>query len=241
MDELNRINSLRCYSDDSLYPEELRSIKNAPSVIYYNGELSIINDLPCVAIVGAREASHRALQFAYKLGKMAAECGFAVVNGLAIGCDTEALRGALSVNGKCVAVMPCGVDCIYPKINRSLADSIISSGGCVISEYPDGVRPQKQYFIKRDRIQSGLSQGVIVVEAKEHSGTMHTVKFAQKQNKRLAAYYSKLLEVHSGNRMIVENNEGCPIDDDKSIHDFLLSVRRDRNETGRQLVLELIQ
>lgn len=232
--------SQRCYLDSMLYPELLRRVRNAPSLLHYYGDLSILNAQTCVAVIGSREPSPHGLKYAFKVGKMAAESGCVVVNGLAVGCDAEALRGAISVHGKCVAVMPCGVDYIYPRVNESLADDILSNGGCLISEYDDGTRPQKAFFIKRDRIQSGISHGVIVIETKRKGGTMHTVKYAHMQHKRLAVCYNKLLELQTGNEQIIENSLGIPICGDDSISDFLVTLRTERVEEGQQMFLNLI-
>ena len=181
-----------CSRDDEIFPLLLREIKKCPDLLYYSGNIGIVNDMPCVAIIGSREASEEALEKAFSYGRLAAEEGFVVVNGLAVGCDTRALQGALSMDGKCVAVLPCGLDEIYPKSNEGLAREIIEKGGCLISEYPAGTKPDMNYFIQRDRLQSGMCAGVVVVETGEQGGTMHTVKFARAQNRRLACYYSKL-------------------------------------------------
>lgn len=231
--------SCKCCYDNPLYPDSLRNIKNAPSIIHYNGDISILNDQLCIAIIGSREASPQGLKYAYRIGKMAAENGFVVVNGLAVGCDSEALRGAISVHGKCVAVMPCGVDYVYPSINKSLSAGILAEGGCLISEYDDGTKPQRHYFVKRDRIQSGISQGIIVIETGISGGTMHTVKYAQMQQKRLAVYYNKLMQLNSGNKQIVENNIGVPVDDDESVLDYFIALRTSRIEEGQQMFLNL--
>ena len=92
------------------------------------------------------------------------------MNGLALGCDTEALRGALDNGGRCIVLLPCGLDNIQPKSNRSLADRIVQNGGCLISEYDIGTPLNKYQYVKRDRLQSGICQGVLVVEAEMNSG-----------------------------------------------------------------------
>jgi DNA processing protein len=114
--------------------------------------------------------------------------GITVVNGLALGCDTYALKGALSVGGKCIAVMPCGLDQIVPKSNYYLARTILENGGLLISEYPIGTKLEKYMYVERDRLQSTVSDAIIVIEASYQSGTMHTVRAARRQGKPTACY-----------------------------------------------------
>lgn len=92
-------------------------------------------------------------------------------------------------------VLPCGINEIYPKSNQWIAEEVLKQGGCLISEYPEGTRPEKYRFVQRDRLQSGMSQGVLVVEAMEKSGTMHTAEYAKKQNRRLALLLSRFVEI----------------------------------------------
>lgn len=146
--------------------------------------------------------SEKGGKLAYETGQVVAKQEMNLVNGLALGCDAAAIRGALSANGKCIAVMPCGLDQIQPRSHFELAEEILEKGGCLISEYPIGTGIQKRQYVERDRIQSGISQGIIVVETEEKGGTMHTVNFSLKQNKRLACYYYKLVELSSGNQML---------------------------------------
>jgi DNA processing protein len=122
-----------------------------------------------------------------------AERGFVIVSGLAKGCDTVAHRGCLDAHGKTVAILGGGIDYIYPKENRPLADEILNTGGCLLSEYKPGMKPQPSFFVERDRLQSGLSQAVIVIETDVKGGSMHTVGFALSQNRLVAC-----LGGHSG-------------------------------------------
>ena len=228
-----------CKQDDSIFPQLLKDIKKPPEGLFYLGDINIVNEMQCLAIVGSRSASENGLQVAYELGKIAAENGFVVVNGLAIGCDTEALLGALSVNGKCAAVLPGGLDEIYPKSNKSLSQENIRAGGCLISEYDYGVRPQKNFFIDRDRLQNGLSQGVVVVETGEKGGTMHTIDFAASQGRRLGCYYSKIQKMLSGNQMIIDNHIGVPIENKNDMVDFIAGLKNQKIEHYEQLSLNV--
>lgn len=138
--------------------------------------------------------------------------------------DTEALRGALDGRGRCVAIMPCGLDNIQPRSNRGLAQRIIDAGGCILSEYPVGTDLMKYQYIERDRLQSGISQGVVVIEAERKSGTMHTAEFAARQHKRLACYYHKLLEMSSGNQYLADSGKAVNIKNEKEMLAFVRKI-----------------
>ena len=188
-----------CREDEPIYPKDLKTLKDYPRILYYKGNIEILNQQKSVAVIGSRKISESGGKLSYMAGTIVGKKGFNLVNGLALGCDTEALKGALAVGGKCVVILPCGINEIYPKSNEKLADKILSQGGCLISEYPEGTRPDKFRFVQRDRLQSGIAQGILVVEALEKSGTMHTVEYARRQKRRLACYYHGLLKYSTGN------------------------------------------
>ena len=198
---------LSCREEDKHYPAVLRGISGMPSLIYYRGNIETINQNKNVAIIGSRKSSEQGLRLSYETARLAANKGLNVVNGLALGCDAEAIKGALSVGGRWVAILPCGLEQIQPKTNQYLAEEILQKGGCLLSEYPEGTPLRKYNYIARDRIQSGLSNGVLIIEAEEKSGTMHTADYARKQYKRLACYASKLLEYSSGNKFLESKQE----------------------------------
>ncbi len=169
------------------YPHNLRNIYDAPISLYIKGNKEILNN-KALAIVGCRQASDygkkAAKYFAYNL----AQNKFNIVSGLAKGVDSYAHVGSLCVEnkencGKTIAVVGNGLDITYPSENKKLADKIIESGGAIISEYPLGTKPDKMNFPARNRIISGISGGIIVVEAKEKSGTLITVDFALEQGR----------------------------------------------------------
>ena len=210
---------------DSLYPKAFSNLKGMPSCLYYKGDISVLNQYNCVAIVGSRKCTDEGLIFARAAGRKAAELGLVVINGLALGCDTAAILGALDGNGKCVAIMPCGLNKIYPKSNEQLADRILEQGGCLISEYEPDEDPKKFTYVRRDRLQSAASQGVLVVEAFLESGTMNTVKATIKQNRRLAAY-TAMSSFKNGNKYIIERGN-VAISDMQQLNDFYLSLQKD--------------
>ncbi len=196
-----------CSKNDVNYPKMLKNIKNAPDTIYYKGNIEIVTEYKNVAVIGSRQCSAYGKHLAYETAKYLSDRQINVVNGLALGCDTAALRGALDNAGKCIVWLPCGLDNIQPKSNRNLADEIVDKGGCLLSEYSEGTEIKKYNYVQRDRLQSGISQGVIVIEADRNSGTMHTADFAVSQYKRLACYYHKLLEHSTGNKYLEEGKD----------------------------------
>ena len=219
-EQSERLGISYCTIEDKNYPNALKELSDRPAVLYYRGEIGILNTYKNIAVIGSRNCSPKGKELAYKTGRILAGEGMTIVNGLALGCDTEALRGALEVSGRCVVVMPCGLDNIQPKSNRGLAQKIIDAGGCILSEDPVETTLAKYQYVERDRLQSGISQGVLIVEAERKSGTMHTAEFAVRQYKRLACYYHKLLEMSSGNQYLQDSGKAMDIRNEEDVLAF---------------------
>ena len=181
--------------DDPLYPTVLREIFDPPLVLYYHGIL--VPDARRIGIVGARKftayGEAAALEFAERL----ATAGVTVVSGAARGIDTRAHRGALR-GGRTVAVLGCGVDISYPPENKGLLAQIIDAGGAVISEYAPGTQPLPAFFPARNRIISGLSEGVLVVEAAQRSGSLITAEMALSEGREVYAIPGSIYSPQSG-------------------------------------------
>lgn len=172
--------------EDSAYPANLALISDAPPVLFIRGTLRA-DDARAVAIVGTREASERGKQIATQLANELAKRGYTVVSGLARGIDTAAHTGALDSAGRTLAVLGSGIRVIHPRENIALADAIVNGRGAVLSEFHPTAPPQGRNLMTRDRVTSGLSRAVIVVEAARASGSMDTAKRAQKQNRLVFA------------------------------------------------------
>lgn len=218
-----------CTVEDARYPNALKKITDRPVLLYYKGNIDIINEYHNIAVIGSRNCSPEGRKLSYNTGRYLAEKQINVVNGLALGCDTEALKGAIASGGRCIGILPAGLDDIQPKSNQKLADKIIMKKGCLISEYPVGTSVKKYQYVRRDRLQSGLSDGVLIVEAEEQSGTMHTAEFAKNQYKRIACYYHKLVEKSSGNRKLEETGQVSVIEDRKRLEEFVETVMKEPN------------
>jgi DNA processing protein len=168
---------------DDLYPPLLKLISDPPGVLYVKGNISILKHIDAVAIVGTRTPTKGGVEVARKVASFFARSGYLVVSGLARGIDTAAHEATLTAKGPTVAVLGTGLDQIYPAENKPVAEHIISSGGALITEIPIGQRSFKAAFVRRDRIQSGMSLGIVAVQTDLKGGTMHTVRFALAQRR----------------------------------------------------------
>lgn len=171
--------------DNKNYPVNLKNIYDPPPVLYFKGQL-LPSDTKTLGIVGTRKASRYGLEIAKKLAEGLASLGITIVSGLALGIDTAAHKGAVEAKGRTLAVLGSGVDVVYPPQNRDLAAEI-EQNGAVISEFPLGTKSEKGNFPRRNRIISGLSIGVIVVEGHYDSGAMITAKYALDQGREVFA------------------------------------------------------
>lgn len=169
---------------DAGYPRRLLAIADPPLVLYYKGQLPQFDREAAVAVVGTRHASAYGLMAAERFGRQISGHGGLVVSGMAAGIDAQAGWGAVRCGAPTVGVLGGGVDVVYPASNRALYEAV-EANGCLISEYPPGTAPSRWTFPKRNRIISGLSLAVLAVEAPEKSGTMITVRDAQKQGRDL--------------------------------------------------------
>lgn len=170
---------------DSRYPERLRDIFDPPLMLFCRGRVELLNHV-MLGVVGTRRPTAYGKQVAARLAKDLSDAGLTVASGMARGIDTEAHKAVLEAGGDTVAVFGCGVDEVYPAENRDLAQAIAEKG-CLISEFPMGAPPFPQNFPVRNRIISGMSAGVVVVEGGEYSGSTITAKLAAEQNREMFA------------------------------------------------------
>jgi DNA processing protein len=172
--------------DDPAYPPQLRQIYDPPLVLYVRGDVHVLSQ-PGIAVVGTRHPTPYGTGMAERLSIDLVAHGLAIFSGMARGVDTAAHRGAIAAKGKTVAVFGTGVDVLYPKENSRLSEQILSFGGALISEFALGTFAAPQNFPIRNRIISGMSIGVLVVEAAEYSGTRITARCALEQNRDVFA------------------------------------------------------
>ena len=172
--------------DDPEYPTQLKQIYDPPLILYVRGNEAVISQ-PGIALVGTRHPTPYGSGMSERLACDLAARGLVIFSGMARGIDTAGHRGAIAAKGKTVAVWGTGVDVVYPKENTRLVEQILALGGAVISEFPMGTFPAPQNFPIRNRIISGISLGVLVVEAAEYSGTRITARCALEQNREVFA------------------------------------------------------
>jgi DNA processing protein len=173
--------------DDGSYPNLLREIADPPITLYVRGEWQACFDQPCVGVIGSRMCSTYGQNASEMLARDLSSRGICIVSGLARGIDTAAHRGAIAGGGRTIAVLGTGIDSIYPKENKKLVDEILASGGAIVSQFPLGTPPLKDNFPYRNRIISGLSLGVLIIEASERSGSLITARLAMEQNREVMA------------------------------------------------------
>lgn len=190
--------------DDARYPEKLRQISNSPAVLYCDGELADFDATATIAVVGTRKASPYAMKVAELMAKGVSLCGAAVISGGALGVDAAAHSGALAAGAKTYAVLGCGLGTDYLRANQELRDRIKQGGGALITEYPPFTQASRTTFPMRNRIISGLSDGVLVVEAGVKSGSTITAQHALEQGRDVYAVPASLLDYHfyGTNRLI---------------------------------------
>ncbi len=218
--------------DDAQYPEPLRAIPDAPPVLYLRGEY-LEKDGLALAIVGTRRATpygrRVAQQFAGELGRL----GFTIVSGLAEGIDTAAHRGALKAGARTIAVIGSGFARLYPQSNAKLLEEIVANG-CALTEFAPEVAPEKWTFPQRNRIISGLSRGVLVVEAPEESGALITARWALEHNREVFAVPGSILgESHRGCHKLIKDGAKLVASVTDILEEFkdlraLFAVRRER-------------
>ena len=226
-----------CY-DDADYPEKLRLIAQAPYALYVKGKLPE-PDKKQIAIVGARRCTHYGEQMAMEYGKALADCGVEIISGMARGIDGAGQRGALDRGGSTYGILGCGVDICYPKEHRGLYMDMQKKGG-IISEYPLGTPPLSSNFPARNRIISGLSDFVLIIEAKEKSGSLITADLALEQGKDIYALPGPVTSsLSQGCHRLIREGAGILITPEELVKELNLSMeKRIRNSDEKKKVLE---
>jgi DNA processing protein len=202
---------------DGEFPAALRAIPSPPLILFVKGNTALLNEPRIAAVAGSVSPGSGAGAACRRVIGALCRRGFAVVSGLARGCDTLAHRCCLEAGGMTLAVLAHGLDYCYPRENGPLAGAILERGGLLISEYPPGVRPRRNYFVARDRLQSGLGRGLCVIETGLSGGTMHTVRFAEKQGRLIGCVPCEA----PGSRFLLNEKKVHPLGSDGEIEEFI--------------------
>jgi len=217
--------------EDKNYPTLLKEIKNPPKVLYYVGEIKDKEN--CIAIVGARRCTNYGKEVAYQIASELANAGITVVSGFAPGIDTMAHLGAIENKKRTIAVLGTGLNekSIYPKSNLKLAKKILECGGALISELPPATHGTKYTFPLRNRIISGLSLGVLVVEAKLKSGALITANYAFEQKRKVFAIPGSIFsQTSKGCHFLIKNGAKLVENGNDILEDLGLKIRAKRRE-----------
>ena len=234
LEYLPNISVTTCF--DKEYPSKLKVLGNQkPLLLYYVGDISMLDDAT-IAVVGTRKPSAYGISANKKITEQLKDV--VVVSGLALGTDRIAHETALRQGGKTVAVLPSGIMNIMPASNRELANEIAEGNGCIVSEYGPKDPAVQHTYVRRDSLIAALSDGVVVIECGEKSGTMHTANAAIKLHKPLACYYTDRGGDYSGNKLLIDQGKALRLmspEDVRKLIDTAESAESRNNLTGTQL------
>jgi DNA processing protein len=217
--------------EDGNYPKRLKEIKDPPKILYCLGEIK--SEENCFAIVGARKCTNYGKEIASRIASDLAEAGLTIVSGFAPGIDTMAHRAAIERRKRTIAVLGTGLDekSIYPKSNLKLIDKILENGGAIISEFEPGTHGTKYTFPQRNRIISGLSLGVLVVEARMQSGALITANYAKEQGRKVFAVPGSVFsQTSKGCHLLIKNGAKLV----ESAEDILMELGIRKKEVGKK-------
>lgn len=247
--KLVRENIWTLTENDTDFPPALREIPSPPVIIYGRGEIKLLAEKNLFAVVGTRKPTSYGLEATSILARELTEAGITIVSGLAMGIDARAHETAVENKGKTIAVLGSGIDqnSIFPPENRSLARRIIESGGTIISEYAPGTPAVKEHFPARNRIISGLSKGVLVVEAREKSGALITAGLALEQNREVFALPGSIFSLASaGPNKLIQQGAKAVTSAKDILEELGIDYNKRREETDElidekeRLLLELL-
>lgn len=180
---------------DEIYPEQLRKIKNPPKQLYLKGNIELLKQ-NCIAIIGSRSCTKNGENLTKKFASELSGQGLTIVSGMAKGIDAIVHRKTIDENGKTIAVLGSGLNYIFPKENEGLYYDILKSGGLIISEYSPNVEPNSKMFLERNRIVSGISIGILVIEAMDRSGTSVTARLTTQQGRKVFVLPHEIEDIH---------------------------------------------
>jgi DNA processing protein len=232
-------------TDKTKFPKKLATYNDPPVLLHVKGDIDCLNYEYAIAVIGTRKPTKYGTDCCKKICKTIAERKIPIVSGLAKGCDSIAHQSCIQEEGIAIAVLAHGLHMVYPAENRKLANDILEKGGCLISEYPVGTEPQKNFFVERDRLQTALSNGVLFIESGVKGGTMHAVNECIKNDKPLAClkHAEPWLsdERTMGNQKLIAEKKAIPIFDSSDLENFITNkilLKSLSNNTPKKLYAE---
>ncbi|MBI9098948.1 MAG: DNA-protecting protein DprA [Spirochaetaceae bacterium] len=229
---------------DHFYPQSLLFINDFPSLIYVRGNLELLNRPKRAALIGSRTASVSVLKETALVGRILVQCGYIIISGLAAGCDRAAHLSAVKEKSHTIAVMPCGPDMVYPRENLSLYHQITALKGSIVSEYGPGVPPETFRFVRRDRLQSGLAQFVVLMESRINGGAMYAALSALQQNRPLLVYSPPSFDESSaGNQYLINHKKVHTFKDPEEFAGLMKNIHKiisDCNRESDQLIFPYV-
>lgn len=221
---------------DDKFPPLLRSIPASPLILFSMGQIECLLS-NCIAIIGTRNPTDYGLRCARKMAATLVEDQWVIVSGLAEGCDTAGHEGCLKATGKTAAFLAHGFGKIYPASNKELAHKILDTGGCLVTEYPPGQPATRGSFVERDRLQSGSSRGIVVIETDVKGGTMHTVRHATEQKRPIAALQHpndlRSAAQSQGNQFLINEKGAIPLKDKADLLQFAHNLCNQKQISGQ--------
>lgn len=220
---------------DAEYPERLKNIFDPPVVLYIKGNLPVMDEEAAIAVAGTRNCTPYGIKTSERMGYELARNGCVVVSGLARGIDSAAAKGALRAGGKVVGVLGCGIDIVYPPENSRLFDDVAAIGA-IISEYPPGTEVNGRFFPARNRILSGISAGVVIIEAPKKSGSLITASRALEQGRDVFAVPANADSIASEGSNLLIKDGAIPVLSGKDVADEYRHIYPDKLTDGRELI-----
>lgn len=227
-------------------PKRLQRLTDPPAQLYIKGPLAELLERPCLAIVGSRAVSPYGRQVTTMLAHAAARAGIVIISGLALGVDSVAHRATLEVGGLTISVLPGSLERIYPASHQGLAKQIVTSGGALVSEYRSAESPMKHQFIARNRLIAGLADAVLITEAAERSGSLHTAQFALEDGKDVLVVPGNITSQGSNGVNNLIKVGATPVTDPQDVLDYFnITPVKNTAPKGKtseeQILLDLLQ
>lgn len=222
--ELAQINASYITYFDANYPKQFKNMQDYPVILFYKGNIKLLNENKICAIIGTREPSLKTIEYGKKIGAFMTKLGYVIVSGLALGCDTIGHQSSLDNQGKTIAIMGTGIDYIYPSANIELANNIVLNDGLLITEELPGFKGASYSFVQRDRLQAALANIVIALETGSTGGTMYASRAAtEKYNKTLAVLDPEIIPNGniSGNVELINYYKANTIKQISDINNFI--------------------